>query len=289
MSFPISRFLVGAVAAALVALLARRRRSLSPSGAAAATVSGAIVVGAGGWWWGVLLVAFFVSSSALGRGRRKGRVPEEVQRISDPESAAPGFLPLAARGGERDVVQVLANGGVATLFAALAALWPDAAHLLYAGFAGALAAATADTWATEIGARSRTPPRLIVGGRPVPAGTSGGVTRLGNVAAVGGAVFIAALAGAGVTAGAAPGELWIVVLGVAGGGLAGALADSVLGATVQAGYRCPTCGEPTERRVHGCGAVTLLVRGYRPIDNDLVNVAATGVGALLGVGAASLV
>src|SRR5438093_5230732 len=49
------------------------------------------------------------------------------------------------------------------------------------GPAGALAAAAADTWATEIGAFSPFAPRLITSGRQVPRGTSGGITVLGSL------------------------------------------------------------------------------------------------------------
>ena len=55
---------------------------------------------------------------------------------------------------------------------------------------GAIASANADTWATELGVLSRTPPRLITTGKPVAPGTSGGVTWYGTVAALAGSAFI---------------------------------------------------------------------------------------------------
>jgi uncharacterized membrane protein len=81
---------------------------------------------------------------------------------------------------------VVANGTVAAL-AALGQLWPAAA--------GAIAAAAADTWATEIGAHSSERPRLITTGAPVPRGTSGALSVLGTLGGIGGAVTMAALAG----------------------------------------------------------------------------------------------
>lgn len=151
---------------------------------------------------------------------------------------------LSRRGTARNERQVIANGGVAAL-AALAGSW--------IAFAGALCAATADTWATEIGRHSRTPPRLITNGSPVPAGTDGGMTVLGTVGGIAGAGFIAALAmGLGPRGlGLGPG----VIVAVAG--IIGMVLDSLLGATVQ-------------------GKVPWM-------DNDAVNFAATLTGAACAV------
>jgi uncharacterized membrane protein len=67
-------------------------------------------------------------------------------------------------------------------------------------------------------------------------------------------------------------------------GLIGSLADSLLGATIQAIYRCPSCNKETERYpVHTCGSQTQLVRGYSWLDNDWVNTACALVGGVLGL------
>jgi uncharacterized membrane protein len=137
-----------------------------------------------------------------------------------------------------------------------------------AGACGALAAANAETWATEVGALSPAAPRLVTSGRRVPRGVSGTVTPLGTLAPLVGALVI----GAGHAA---------LRLGVAG--LAGSLADSVLGATLQAVYVCQDCGQRTEvrRHAHGSDAPALsLVRGVPLVTNDTVNLGAALVGAL---------
>jgi uncharacterized membrane protein len=61
------------------------------------------------------------------------------------------------------------------------------------------------------------------------------------------------------------------------------LFDSLLGATVQAIYHCPHCDKETEKHpLHTCGTPTLQVRGWKWLNNDLVNVGCALVGALIG-------
>ena len=105
-----------------------------------------------GWAGGAVLAAFFVSSSVVGRlAPRPGR--------------------LDAKGERRDALQVAANGGPAALGALLGLHEPALGLWLVTG---SLAAAAADTWATSLGALSRTPPRrLLVGARSRPARAAG--------------------------------------------------------------------------------------------------------------------
>ena len=65
-------------------------------------------------------------------------------------------------------------------------------------------------------------------------------------------------------------------------GFGGALFDSLLGATVQGIYRCPSCEKETERYPqHTCGDTTVHIRGWRWLNNDLVNFAASVFGAVV--------
>jgi uncharacterized protein (TIGR00297 family) len=182
-------------------------RWLTGRGAVAALAVGAATAYGFSWRGLALLVAFFVSSSLL-----------------------------STKSVSRNERQVLANGGVAAL-AALVASWP--------AFAGSLAAATADTWATEVGRRSRTPPRLISSWTRVPPGTDGGITLLGTAGGIAGAALVGGLA-------SILGQRAFSAVAIAG--VAGMLFDSVLGATVQGKARW--------------------------MDNDAVNLAATLTGAV---------
>ncbi len=275
MTLPL-RLVLGFLLSLLIAGLAYRARSLSGSGVCGALLTGTLTLGFGGWAWGLALIAFFLSSSALTRwGRERKAALRET----------------FAKGGRRDLTQALANGGLGAILAVLGVLLPHPAWA--AAFAGALAAAAADTWATEVGVLSRRPPRLITTGRQVVAGTSGGISPAGLLAAAGGALFIGLCCyllslletAFGWRDSTAAWVGWAIVPLALIGGLAGSLFDSLLGATLQGIYRCPRCGKETERRRH-CGEGTLLVRGWAGLTNDGVNFLATLAGALAAGGLA---
>jgi uncharacterized protein (TIGR00297 family) len=231
----VPRLIAGGVVSAAVAFLARRRAALTGSGAWAAAIVGTLLVLAG-WPWLALVGVFFVTSSALTR-------LEPARRDGMRSRDRPG----------RRWQQVAANGGLAALTAAISALtvWPQG----FSVAAGAIAAATADTWATEVGRWSRTRPRLITTGEPVAPGVSGGVTAAGTLGSVAGALLIAALAslltGTPHGGGATSRVAWAAWIAVAG--ITGSVLDSLLGATVE--------------------------NRWRWLENDAVNVVATAWGA----------
>lgn len=258
------QILIGFLLGGLVGFVAYRADALTRSGAWAAALTGGLIFGLGGLPWAVLLLTFFISSSGLSRAfaKRKEALSEKF-----------------AKGSRRDYGQVLANGGLAALLAIALALMPDLGWQWLA-FAGAMAAVNADTWATELGVLSPSPPRLITNGKVVERGTSGGVTLTGYLAALAGAILIG-LAAALFTAGAA----WLEFVGlIALAGLAGSTLDSLLGAKVQAIYYCPSCQKETERHpAHGCGTETKQVRGWRWLNNEMVNLLCSLMGAVVAV------
>ena len=263
----VPRTLLGFLFSSGVALLAYRRRSLTRSGVAGAIITGTTTVSFGGWSWGLSLIFFFVSSSLLSHFRERDKAALAEDKFS--------------KGSERDILQVAANGGVATLLALGYGLSPSSTvrRACEAGYIGAFATATADTWATELGTLSTQPPRLITTGKRIAPGTSGGITPLGTgVAAIGATalgLFYALLQ-----------RQRYIPLSLIGlvSGLAGSLFDSLLGATVQAMYYCPVCEKETERRIHNCGTPTVPLRGISWVNNDVVNFLATAFGAIVAMG-----
>ena len=69
-----------------------------------------------------------------------------------------------------------------------------------------------------------------------------------------------------------------VALAAMVGGIAGAMADSLLGATVQQRRRSLVSGRITERMVDVDGSTTVVAGGLAWLDNDGVNLAATVFG-----------
>jgi uncharacterized membrane protein len=72
----------------------------------------------------------------------------------------------------------------------------------------------------------------------------------------------------------------LLILAAGTGGVLGSMFDSLLGATIQAIYSCPTCEKETEKELHTCGTPTQLLRGWRWLNNDWVNFISSVVGAL---------
>ena len=222
----------------------------------------------GGWSWGLSLIYFFVSSSLLSSFRAREKAIVASDKFS--------------KGSRRDISQVAANGGLATLFALCSGFSrsPGTRRIAKMGFVGALATATADTWATELGTLSAASPRLITNGRPVAPGTSGGVTLLGLAASALGACSLGFFfwTGEGFRK-----SLALIPFLALFSGMVGSCFDSVLGATLQAMYTCPNCKTETEQQIHHCGTRTEFLRGIAWMNNDVVNFIATTGGSAVAI------
>ena len=250
--------------AAGIALVAWRLRALSTSGAVAAAVVGSLAMSRG-WGWAAYLVSWFVVSVLLsrwGHGRKLARTAGMV-----------------AKGDRRDAWQVLANGGVFAVAGWLDGLMAGDPGWLVVAACGGLAAAGADTAGTEVGtAWGRDPWSLRSRSRVAP-GTSGAISRMGVVGTfVGGGVFTLLAVSVGpVPIEAAPAVLL--------GALAGAVADTLVGAWWQARRWCDRCSRETEQPTHTCGAPTRHQAGLPWLGNDAVNLLCTLTGAAVAAAA----
>jgi uncharacterized protein (TIGR00297 family) len=132
-----------------------------------------------------------------------------------------------ARGGARGVRNAVANCGAGAVLIMLAAATPHGA-LLLVGFVAAFATAAFDTVSSEIGQVYGRRTFLITTLRPVPRGTEGAISLEGTLAGVAASLL---LGGLGVATGLIP----VAALGpVLAGAFAGAMGESVLGASLEA-------------------------------------------------------
>lgn len=183
--------------------MAYRARSIDGRGLVAGVCVGASVYFGLGWRGFLCLATFFVLGTAA---TRVGRA-------------------VKAAHGPRTARHVLANGSVPACASLAAVAFPGHAVELTAACAGALAAATADTLASELGRVYGGTPYLLTTLRRVPVGENGGVTIFGTLVGLAGATALAAVA---VLLGLVGSVVAIAVAGAAGN-----LVDSAFGATLE--------------------------------------------------------
>ncbi|WP_017728325.1 DUF92 domain-containing protein [Halalkalibacterium ligniniphilum] len=244
----------------VIALVAYRLKKLTKFGAVAAFFVGSIIAFGLGFF-GLLLLGLFFGSSSFWSSYHQQKKENEITE----------------KGERRDGWQVVANGGAAGIMALLYSIFPSPIWL--SAFIASLAAANADTWASEIGSLSRRKPVHITKWKAVEPGTSGAVSPLGLASALAGSFFIVFF---GI-------YLWwggviysyglLLLLTLAG--FMGNLMDTFVGATGQVLYRCKQCGMDTERKTH-CGMKTRKTFGIRWLNNDVVNGICTLTGAVIG-------
>ena len=205
------------VALALLVLLARAATPLAAltGGVIAAVLTLAPLRSSGlpSWYRSALpsLLALFLltfAATRFGRGKK--------QRLG-----------LAEDKRGRNAAQVAANLGVAGLGAVAALTHPLAGSFYVVAVVAALAEATADTLASELGEVLGGPPLLVTSFVRVAPGTDGAVSLAGTAAGTGGAVLVVLVAMS--TLGL--GLFEAVCAGM--GALGGLFVDSLLGATAE--------------------------------------------------------
>jgi uncharacterized protein (TIGR00297 family) len=155
----------------------------------------------------------------------------------------------------RNAAQVAANLGVAGVAAAAAISLPSLGPWYAAAVTAALAEATADTLASELGEVLGGQPYMVTTFGRVPPGTDGAVSLAGTVAGTCGAAVVVLVAG--LALGLSPGKALCAGLGA----IAGLFVDSLLGATAER-------------------------RGW--LNNDAVNFLSTLAAAVIATGALAL-
>lgn len=162
----------GLILSGAVAVCAYRVRALIRCGLAAAVALGTITFCLGYRSGGLL--HFLEPAFPPGPGPEKGVVGRNCQGVASRCVAGAG------------------HGGPGTLLALLSL--SVGREWAYIPFVATMAAAMADTWATEIGTRGSARPRLVTAGRPVQRGSSGAVSAAGTAASILGGAFFGALA-----------------------------------------------------------------------------------------------
>ena len=191
--------------------LAYRARIADISAMLSATLLGVVIIISSDDTWFFILLTFFLLGGLFTRYKYEYKLEHGLAE---------------ARGGVRGYKNVFSNSLAAL---SMAMMYKISAFdpFIMAAFLGSIATATGDTLASEIGQTYKGDPIMITTLKKVDPGTDGGVSGLGELAALFGAGVIALL------------SLMIIkddlnlVFAVLAGGFIGTNIDSVLGATFQ--------------------------------------------------------
>ena len=260
--------LLGFIVNIPIGLIAYRKEALTiPGGFISAGIIGYTLFITHPILW-IMLALFFGSSTVLTKFKEQSETKIQA-------------LKYAEKGGKRDYFQVFANGGTGFIGSILIIF---SYGINYSGFESKLfifvcisfAAANSDTWATEIGTTSESEPVWILNPRRmVPRGTSGGVSLKGTFGSFLGSFVIGLfyLISCYFFGNKNIGVYIIPMIRITLMGFAGSLVDTLLGATIQASFICPSCSKTTEKvnHIHDVVVKTKHKSGLVFMNNDLVN------------------
>ncbi|MDO5860044.1 TIGR00297 family protein [Methanobrevibacter sp.] len=213
----------------ILGFITYKRKSLDLFGSAVMIIMGIVIIFSAGTNWLLLIILFLVMSLVATKFSRKYK------------------MSLGEFEGRRTSKNVISNGVVACFMAAFGGYYLP----FVGGFIGAIATATADTLASEIGVLDQHP-RLVTTFQKVDPGTNGAVSVLGTVSGMAGAAVI------GIAAyflGIVPNPVSSILVSIISGTV-GCFMDSVLGA---------------------------LFENRDMLTNEHVNLLATIVGAIVGI------
>ncbi|MFZ0328932.1 MAG: DUF92 domain-containing protein [Nitrososphaeraceae archaeon] len=244
-------------------IFAYRINAIDAYGAFAAVPIGFVTLLFGGVAWFLALLSFFLTASYFTKHKYKQK---EEGGFSERNRGARGWP------------SVLANGGPSALFAIIYYVSGNNNVYLFC-FAGSLAFALGDTLATEVGLLSKSTPRSILTGRTILRGHSGGVTLRGEIAAIVGSLIIGTVCGALFSREMS--QFAVIVVACITSGVLSTNVDSALGETLQCKYRCTICNKYSERKIVHCNVSTIQHAGLRFIDNNVVNILGSFIGAAI--------
>lgn len=213
----------------ILGFITYRRKSLDLFGSAVMIIMGIVIIFSAGANWLILIVLFLIMSLLATKFSKKYK------------------MSLGEFEGRRTSKNVISNGVVACFMAAFGGYYST----FVGGFIGAIATATADTLASEIGVLDQHP-RLITTLQAVDPGTNGAVSPLGTLIAIIGAAVIGIAA---FLLGVEFDFVAAIVVAVVSGTV-GCFIDSILGA---------------------------LFENHGWMTNEHVNLLATIAGALVGI------
>ena len=212
----------------ILGFITYKRKALDIFGSAVMIIMGIVIIFSAGVNWLILIVLFLVMSLLATRYSKKYKKS------------------LGEFEGRRTSKNVISNGVVACFMAAFGGYYLP----FVGGFIGAVATATADTLASEIGVLHQ--PRLITTLQKVDPGTNGAISFLGTFSGIAGAAVIGV---ASYFLGILTDPVLAILVPVISGTV-GCFADSIFGAILEN-------------------------RGY--MTNEHVNLSATIVGAVVGI------
>lgn len=243
---------LGLLLSIIVAYIAFFGNWISLDATKAVVIFGTIIFGLGGWPLALAVLTFFITSNLLSRWNR-------VQRDINSDKSSR----RSSNSKRRDGYQIWANGFWIALFCILWFL-TDSDVMMAAAFT-AIAAATADTWATEVGTVMPGKTVKINSFQPVRPGSDGGVSFKGTVASALGALLIAGFIFTTHTL--SPILLFIIILIL---GFLGSVIDSYLGALI-------TDNKIRLKTPSDFSGNSLM------FSNSFVNWASTGISALIAL------
>ena len=200
-------FLVGVLLVLVVGFISYRMKLLDESGALSGVILGLLIIIFTDIVWFLVFLIFFILGGVFTK-----------YKYNYKESLG------IAQEGIRSYKNVLGNGLVPLL---MALGYHFLNPIFMIGFFGAIATATADTLATEIGETSANQPRLITNFKSVKPGTNGAISFLGEYSAILGSMIIGSFVYFMDT------EPWTAFFAAVLGGFIGTNFDSLLGATLE--------------------------------------------------------